>query len=32
MTVRIDGVRVGLTNTYLLRDRGAVLIDPGGPR
>jgi hydroxyacylglutathione hydrolase len=28
---RIDTVRAGITNTYLLRDRGAVLIDPGGP-
>ena len=32
MSVRIDTVRVGVTNTYLIRDRGAVLIDPGGPR
>jgi glyoxylase-like metal-dependent hydrolase (beta-lactamase superfamily II) len=31
MAVRIDTVRVGITNTYLLRDRGAVLIDPGMP-
>jgi glyoxylase-like metal-dependent hydrolase (beta-lactamase superfamily II) len=31
MAIRIDSVRVGVTNTYLLRDRGAVLIDPGGP-
>jgi hydroxyacylglutathione hydrolase len=31
MATRIDTVRVGVTNTYLLRDRGAVLIDPGSP-
>jgi hydroxyacylglutathione hydrolase len=30
--MQIDTVRVGVTNTYLLRDRGAVLIDPGGAR
>jgi len=29
--MRIDRVRVGLTNTYLIRDRGAVLVDPGEP-
>jgi hypothetical protein len=29
MAVRIDRLRVGVTNTYLLRDRGAVLVDPG---
>lgn len=32
MGVRIDRVRVGITNTYLLRERGAVVIDPGAPR
>lgn len=32
MRVRIERVRVGVTNTYLLRDRGAVVVDPGGPR
>lgn len=31
MGTRIDTVRVGITNTYVLRDRGTVLIDPGGP-
>ena len=31
MSVRIDTVRVGVTNTYLLRERGAVLVDPGAP-
>lgn len=32
MAVRIDTIRVGVTNTYLLRDRGSVVVDPGGPR
>lgn len=31
MGARIDTIRVGITNTYVLRDRGTVLIDPGGP-
>lgn len=31
MGTRIDTVRLGITNAYLLRDRGAVLVDPGGP-
>jgi hydroxyacylglutathione hydrolase len=31
MAVRIDTVRCGITNTYVLRDRGTVLIDPAGP-
>ncbi len=30
MTTRIDTIRLGFTNAYLLRDRGAVLVDPGG--
>ena len=30
--MRIDTVRTGITNTYLIRDRGAILIDPGGAR
>jgi hydroxyacylglutathione hydrolase len=30
MALRIDVVRFGITNTYLLRDRGVVLIDPAG--
>jgi glyoxylase-like metal-dependent hydrolase (beta-lactamase superfamily II) len=30
--VRIDTVRAGVTNTYLVREQGAVLIDPGGVR
>lgn len=29
--LRIDRVRVGITNTYLIRGQGAVLIDPGEP-
>lgn len=32
MGVRIDTVRCGVTNTFLIRDRGAILVDPGGPR
>lgn len=32
MGVRIGRVRVGVTNTYLVRERGAVVIDPGAPR
>jgi glyoxylase-like metal-dependent hydrolase (beta-lactamase superfamily II) len=32
MAVRIDTVRVGVTNTYLLGERGAVVVDPGGAR
>jgi hydroxyacylglutathione hydrolase len=31
MGARIDTVRVGVTNTYVLRERGTVLVDPGGP-
>ncbi len=31
MGVRIDTIRLGITNTYVLRDRGTVLVDPGGP-
>jgi hydroxyacylglutathione hydrolase len=31
MSIQIDRIRTGLTNSYLLRDRGTVLIDPGGP-
>jgi glyoxylase-like metal-dependent hydrolase (beta-lactamase superfamily II) len=27
----IDTVRLGITNAYVLRDRGTVLVDPGGP-
>jgi len=30
MALRIDVVRSGVTNTYVLRDRGTVLIDPAG--
>ena len=32
MTPRIDTVRAGVTSTYLVRARGAILIDPGGVR
>ncbi|MGE5235751.1 MAG: MBL fold metallo-hydrolase [Acidobacteriota bacterium] len=31
MAATITAVRTGITNTYLIRDRGTVLIDPGGP-
>ena len=31
MSTRIDTVRIGVTNVYVLRDRGTVLIDPAGP-
>ena len=31
MSVRIDRVRAGITNTYLIRDRGAIFIDAGEP-
>ena len=31
MALRIDTVRIGVTNTYVLGDRGTVLIDPAGP-
>ena len=31
MGTRIDTARVGVTNVYVLRDRGTVLIDPAGP-
>lgn len=31
MGTRIDSVRLGVTNCYVLRDRGTVLIDPAGP-
>jgi len=31
VSTRIDTVRVGIVNSYLLRDRGAVLIEPGAP-
>lgn len=31
MTVQIETVRAGVTNIYLLRERGTVLVDPGGP-
>jgi hydroxyacylglutathione hydrolase len=31
MATRIDTVRVEVTNVYLLRDRGVVMIDPAGP-
>jgi glyoxylase-like metal-dependent hydrolase (beta-lactamase superfamily II) len=30
--MRIDAVRAGVTNTYLVREIGVVLIDPGGAR
>ena len=30
--MRIDTVRAGITNTYLIRDRGAIVVDPGGAR
>jgi glyoxylase-like metal-dependent hydrolase (beta-lactamase superfamily II) len=32
MDVRIDRIRVGLTNSYLIRADGAILVDPGEPR
>lgn len=32
MAARVDAIRAGVTTTYLVRDRGAVLIDPGGVR
>ena len=31
MNVRIDRVKVGITNTYVLSGRGTVLVDPGEP-
>ncbi len=31
VSVSIDAIRVGITNTYVIRDRGAILIDPGEP-
>ena len=31
MSVQIESVRAGVTNIYLLRERGTVLVDPGGP-
>ena len=31
MSTRIETVRAGVTNIYLLRDRGTVIVDPGGP-
>jgi glyoxylase-like metal-dependent hydrolase (beta-lactamase superfamily II) len=31
VTVEIRRVRAGITNTYILRHRGTVVIDPGGP-
>jgi glyoxylase-like metal-dependent hydrolase (beta-lactamase superfamily II) len=31
MSVQIETIRTGITNSYLLRDRGTMLIDPGGP-
>src|SRR5512137_343951 len=31
MGARIDTARVGVTNVYVLRDHGTVLIDPAGP-
>jgi hydroxyacylglutathione hydrolase len=32
VSARIDTIRKGVVNTYLIRDRGAVLIDPGAAR
>jgi glyoxylase-like metal-dependent hydrolase (beta-lactamase superfamily II) len=32
ITARIDRIRVGITNSYLIRADGAILIDPGEPR
>lgn len=31
MNIQIETVRAGVTNIYLLRERGTVLVDPGGP-
>jgi hydroxyacylglutathione hydrolase len=31
MSLTIESVRCGITNVYLLRDRGTIIIDPGGP-
>jgi glyoxylase-like metal-dependent hydrolase (beta-lactamase superfamily II) len=31
VSTRIDTIRAGVTNIYVLHDRGTVLIDPGGP-
>jgi hydroxyacylglutathione hydrolase len=31
MSLQIETVRAGVTNIYLLRERGTVLVDPGGP-
>jgi glyoxylase-like metal-dependent hydrolase (beta-lactamase superfamily II) len=31
MAARIDTVRIGVTNVYILRDRGTVMIDPAAP-
>lgn len=32
MATRVDAIRAGVTTSYLVRDRGVVLIDPGGVR
>jgi glyoxylase-like metal-dependent hydrolase (beta-lactamase superfamily II) len=32
VSVRIDVVRTGVTNTYVVRDRGVIVVDPGGAR
>jgi len=31
VSTRIETIRAGVTNIYVLHDRGTVLIDPGGP-
>jgi glyoxylase-like metal-dependent hydrolase (beta-lactamase superfamily II) len=31
MGLTVERIRAGITNTYLVRDRGAILVDPGQP-
>jgi hydroxyacylglutathione hydrolase len=31
MSLAVERIRAGITNTYLVRDRGAILVDPGQP-
>lgn len=31
MAIEVRRVRVGITNAFVLRDRGTVVVDPGGP-
>jgi len=32
MSARIDTIRVGVVNTHLIREQGAVLVEPGAAR